>query len=255
MLLFDTLIVAHIVTGTIGLVSLWGPVVTRKGSRLHRLWGQAFLASMLLTGAFAVGMSLCSLSAPLATHPFSKDAAWIRGMFGWMMLHLGWLTIALAWHSYTTVRNKRDHQGNKRPLNYALQILMGVSGLYCVVRGIQLDQIIMVGVAIPGIVASALNLNYLHQRAPIADEWLVQHFRAGIGAGISVYTAFLAFGAVQWFPALAFNAVLWAVPTVLGVTYMIHHQWKVFKQRHRTGRDGETMSGRLIGPLMQTPQR
>ncbi|MEM9355279.1 MAG: hypothetical protein AAGB04_03620 [Pseudomonadota bacterium] len=256
MLLFDILLVAHIVTGTIGLVSLWGPVVTRKGNWLHKLWGRIFVYSMLTTGSFAVGMSLCSLGAPLETHPFSNDVPLIRGLFGWMMLYLGVLTIALAWHSFVTVRNKGDHQANKTIANYALQGFMGVTGLYCAVRGIQLDQVIMVGVAIPGLAAAMLNINFLNQRQPIADEWLVQHFRAGIGAGISVYTAFLAFGAVNWFPALAFNSILWAIPTVCGVAYMIHHQWKVFKQRHRSGRDSETLSGQLLGPLLTaSPQR
>ncbi|MAI44367.1 MAG: hypothetical protein CBC34_000435 [Hyphomicrobiaceae bacterium TMED74] len=256
MLLFNILIVAHIVTGTLGLASLWGPVITRKGNSLHKLWGRIFVYCMLSTGTFAVGMSLCSLSAPLETHPFSQDAPLVRGLFGWMMLYLGVLTIALAWHSFVTARNKRNHQANKTVVNYLLQGLMGLTGLYCAIRGVQLDQVIMVGVAIPGLAAAALNINFLHQRDPISDEWLVQHFRAGIGAGISVYTAFLAFGAVNWFPALAFNSLLWAIPTVFGVAYMIHHQWRVFKQRHHGGRDSETLSGQLLGPLLATlPQR
>ncbi|MEM8970455.1 MAG: hypothetical protein AAGD43_00120 [Pseudomonadota bacterium] len=256
MLLFDILIIAHIATGTVGLISLWGPVVTRKGNWLHKLWGRIFVYSMLTTGTFAVGMSLCSLAAPLETHAFSNDAPLIRGLFGWMMLYLGVLTIALAWHSFVTVRNKRNHQANKTVANYALQSLMGLTALYCALRGIQLHQSIMVGVAIPGLAAAILNINFLSQREPIPDEWLVQHFRAGIGAGISVYTAFLAFGAVNWFPALAFNSVLWTIPTVFGVAYMIYHQWRVFKQRHRGGRDSETLSGQILGPLLTTaPQR
>ena len=93
----------------------------------------------------------------------------------------------------------------------------------------------MVGVAIPGIVAGLLNTLFLLDRAPAAKEWLVQHFRGQIGAAISVYTAFLAFGAVNLFPAMAFNAVLWALPTVLGVSYMLWHQLKVFHQRRRAG--------------------
>lgn len=255
MLLFDILVTAHIVTGGTGLISLWGPVVTRKGSRLHKLWGRVFVYSMLSTGALAVGISLCSLYAPLETHSFSKDADLVRGLFGWMMLYLGILTLALAWHSFVTARNKRHHAANKTITNYSVQVFMGATGVYCGLQGLELGQLIMVGVAVPGVVAAVLNLNFLSQREPIADEWLVQHFRAGIGAGISVYTAFLAFGAVNWFPALAFNSLLWAIPTVFGVAYMVLHQWKVFQQRHRTGRDSETLSGRLIGPFLHTQQR
>ena len=83
MLLFDALIAAHIVTGATGLVSLWGPVVTRNGSRLYKpLWGRIFVCSMPATGAIALGISMCFLYAPFETHPFSDDKAFIRGMLG-----------------------------------------------------------------------------------------------------------------------------------------------------------------------------
>jgi hypothetical protein len=250
MLLFDVLVAAHIVTGATGLVSLWGPVVTRNGSRLHKLWGRLFVYSMLSTGAIAVGISMCSLYAPLETHPFSDDKAFIRGMFGWMMFYLGILTIALAWHSFASVRNKREHAANRTVFNFALQAAMGASALYCAAYGIAIGQYLMVGVAAPGLAAAVLNSMFLAERAPAHDEWLVQHFRAGIGAGISVYTAFLAFGAVNWFPVLAFNAVLWTIPTILGVGYMIRHQWKVFRQRQRAGRSAEMAWGRHLDTLV-----
>ncbi|MEM9028794.1 MAG: hypothetical protein AAGC70_10545 [Pseudomonadota bacterium] len=243
---FHELVAAHVVTGTVGLISLWGPVVTRNGSKLHKWWGRAFVFSMLATGTFAVGISICSLIAPLETHPFSDDAPLIRGLFGWMMLYLGVLTVAMAWHCYTTVRHKRDRAAYSTATNIGVQVAMGVSALNCAVQGVLIDQYLMVGVAVPGAVAAILNGLYLVQRNPMHDEWLVQHFRTGIGAGISVYTAFLAFGAVNWFPALAFNPVLWTIPTVLGVGYMIYHQWRVFRQRQRRGLASEMVFGRLL---------
>lgn len=246
MLAFDVLVVCHVISGTIGLVSLWGPVVTRNGSRLHKLWGRIFVYSMLTTGCFAIGISICSLIFPLETHPFSDDAPLIRGLFGWMMLYLAILTISMAWHCYTTVRHKRDRQAYATPTNVAIQVAMGISALNCAIQGVVIEQYLMVGVAAPGLVAAVLNGHYLVRRKPIFDEWLVQHFRTGIGAGISVYTAFLAFGAVNWFPALAFNPVLWTIPTVLGVGYMIRHQWRVFRQRQRLGLASEMIVGRLF---------
>ena len=71
-----------------------------------------------------------------------------------------------------------------------------------------------------------------------------------IGGGISVYTAFLACGAVNWFSALAFNPVLWPIPTILDVGYMIRHQWKVFRQRQRAGRSAEMVWGRHLDMLV-----
>ncbi len=246
MIAFDVLVGAHIVTGTTGLIALWGPVITRNGSALHKIWGRVFVVSMVLTGSIAVGIALCSLIAPLETHTFTTDAVMVRGMFGWMMMYLGILTVAMAWHCYTTVRARRDAGRYRTRVNISVQAAMGLAAAYCALHGYVIGQPLMIAVAVPGFIAAVLNAHYLVQRTPLADEWLVQHFRTGIGAGISVYTAFLAFGAVNWFPALAFNPVLWAIPTVLGVAYMIAHQWRVFRQRQRRGLSRQMLAGRLL---------
>ena len=246
LIVFKLLVIVHVVTGTVGLISLWVPILTRKGSERHKLWGRVFVFAMLSTGVIAVGISICSLIAPLETHPFSNDAPLVRGLFGWMMMYLGVLTLALAWHAYITVRKKRDHAASRSPMNFAVQAAMGLSALNCAIYGIGIGQYLMVGIAVPGIAAALLNSHYLFKQDHLPDEWLVQHFRCGIGAGISVYTAFLAFGAVNWFPALAFNPVLWAIPTVLGVSYMIYHQWQNFRQRCRRGLGDRMLAGRLL---------
>jgi len=247
---FELLVLVHILTGSVGLISMWVPVLSAKASANHRFWGRIFIYSMLVTGTIAVGISVCSLAAPLATHTFSQDAALMRGLFGWMMMYLGWLTVALAWHSFVTVRHKQRHERIATPSNFAVQVLMGLAAVNCALRGALLDQPIMIGVAIPGLAAALINLWYLLRPLDLPDEWLVQHFRCGIGAGISVYTAFFAFGAVNWFPALAFNPVLWAIPTVLGVGFMIRHQWAIFRQRQRRGLADRMVAGRVLSALM-----
>ncbi len=234
MVLFESLVAAHVVTGATGLVSLWAPVVTKKGSPRHQFWGRVFVFAMIATGAIAVGISLCSLFYPLETHTFSDDVPMIRGLFGWLMLYLGVLTVALAWHSYVAARHKMNRAAYGTRTNLALQLAMGAAAANCAVQGLLISQYLMVGIAVPGLVAATLNSIYIMQENPPPREWLVQHFRSGIGAGISVYTAFFAFGAVNTIPALAFNPILWALPTVLGVSYMLKHQLQVRPLRRRS---------------------
>jgi cadmium resistance protein CadD (predicted permease) len=45
-----------------------------------------------------------------------------------------------------------------------------------------------------------------------------------VGTGISVYTAFLAFGAVRYVPELALSPVLWSIPLIIGVSLILYHQ-------------------------------
>ena len=97
--LFEILVAAHIVTGSVGLISMWVPVIGKKGARNHKRWGKVFSYALLATGTIAIGISLCTLSAPLETHPFSDDEPLVIGIFGWMMMYLATLTIMLAWYA------------------------------------------------------------------------------------------------------------------------------------------------------------
>ncbi|MEM7611331.1 MAG: hypothetical protein AAF270_06620 [Pseudomonadota bacterium] len=231
--LFHKLVIAHIVSGTVGLLTLWVPIIGRKGSKLHKQWGKVFAYALLITGAIAIGISICTLIAPLETHPFFDDAALIRALFGWMMLYLAMMTINLAWYGLLCIRNRTQHARNKNRLNLLLQALTFVTAANCFWQGFAVGQPLMPGIAIVGLTAAVLNTKFILSHAPPPQEWLIQHTRGLVGAGISVYTAFLAFGAVNLLPAYAFNPVLWATPTILGVTYLLYHQVRITRQRAR----------------------
>lgn len=231
--LFEHLVIAHIVTGAVGLVTVWVPIVGRKGSPNHKRWGKLFAWLMLATGTIAVGISLCTLHSPLETHPFWDDAALVRGVFGWMMLYLATMTVMLAWYGLLCIRNKRDHARNRNPLNLFLQLVTFVAAANCAWHGFALGQPLMVGISIVGLTAAVLNTRFILTDSPPLNEWLIQHTRGLVGAGISVYTAFLAFGAVNLLPAYAFNPVVWATPTVLGVSLLLYHQFRIVGQRRR----------------------
>ncbi len=236
---FEILVAMHIVTGATGLVTMWIPVVGRKGSKNHKKWGKVFAWTMLATGSLAIGISVCTLISPYGTHPtFVDDPLWsdpavVRGVFGWMMLYLAIMTIMLAWYGLLCIRNKRVHERNKNAPNLILQFLTFVAAANCMIQGILLVQPVMIGISVVGLLAAVLNTRFIFQANPPLNEWLIQHTRGLVGAGISVYTAFLAFGAVNYMPALAFTPWVWATPTVLGVSLLLYHQAKITLARRR----------------------
>jgi hypothetical protein len=229
--LFKTLVAFHIIAGATGLVSFWAPVLSRKGAAFHVKWGRVFVVTMLVTGSLAVLISLTTLAAPRETHPDIADEALIRGIFGWMMLYLGILTVTLAWYGRLTVKNRRSHFGNRTPLNLALHAVLLAAAANCLWQGLHIGQVLMVGISMIGFATVATNGWFLWQRQPAANAWQKEHIKALVGAGISVYTAFSAFGAVRIAPHLALNPVMWSIPLVVGISLILYFWWTVSRPR------------------------
>ena len=85
----------------------------------------------------------------------------------------------------------------------------------------------MLGMPAIGLATVATNLWFMLRSSPAPLDWLKEHIKALVGAGISVYTAFFAFGAVRTIPELALHPGLWSIPLVIGLTLIIYHRHAV----------------------------
>lgn len=239
---FRTLVAAHIATGAIGLPVFWVAVLSRKGGGVHRRWGHAFAYSMLVTGSIAAAMGVTTLLDPVGTHPHLTDRALVTGIFGWMMVYLATLTISLAWHGLRVVRNKRDHHANRATLDVALQGLVIAAAINCAYQGRVRGLALMMGLSVVGIASGGTNLFFIFRPAPPKWAYLVEHLKALVGAGISVYTAFMTFGLVRFMPRTgpahahaALNPRLWAIPLGIGLSIILYHHYQVHSW-YRRGR-------------------
>jgi uncharacterized membrane protein len=237
--LFRLLIGAHILTGTVGLVLFWVAVTTTKGGDVHKRWGLVFVYSMLVTGTLAIGLSSLTLLGPFVTHPqfvthpHFRDEALVRGLFGWMMQYLAILTISLAWHGWGAVRNKRNHAADRHWINQVLQYGVIAAALNTAWHGWLLRQPTMLGLSIIGVASGLTNLWFAFTAAPKRFGYLIEHAKALVGAAISAYTAFLAFGLVRLMPEQVFNPFLWAIPLVTGLSIIIYHTLRLMRRRAR----------------------
>ncbi|MEK0430373.1 MAG: hypothetical protein RL139_177 [Gemmatimonadota bacterium] len=234
MSLFRTLVAAHIATGAVGLALFWVAVGSRKGGKVHRDWGHIFAYSMLVTGCIAAGMGLTTLADPVGTHPHLADRALVTGIFGWMMVYLAVLTISLAWHGLQVVRHKRRHEANRRPRDVALQVVVIIAAVNCAVQGWLRGLPLMMGISLVGIASGGTNLFFSFRAAPPKWAYLVEHMKALVGAGISVYTAFMTFGLVRFMPRTgpanahaALNPRLWAIPLAIGLSIIFYHHYQI----------------------------
>lgn len=234
-LLFEALIVVHILGGATGAIAFWIPVLGRKGGDLHRRAGRVFTVALLLTGACAIAMSLLTLLAPIETHPQLAgrfEPAFIRAIFGWMMLYLGVLTLNLIWYGWLCAAFPKDRRKLREWRNLALQPLLVLASLNCALQGWLAAQELMIGVAVVGLATVATNLWYMYKPRVSAVDWQKEHLKALVGGGISVYTAFMAFGSVRILPELALNPLMWAIPLTIGVSIILYH-WARLEGRVR----------------------
>jgi hypothetical protein len=222
MALFEAIVVAHVVTGTVGLVAFWGPIVTRKGASNHRKWGKAACYGFLGAGSLAIAMALLSLYGPEERIPSVTDRELFAGLFGWMMLYLGTLTIGFVDYGLAVVRHARDRRALRSLRYQGVIAAVVVSALWCGWYGIKVEHPLMVLVAVVGLVAMAIQQRYIWRAGdPPRGTHVGEHFRALIGMGISAYTAFLSVGLIRLVPEHVFNPAIWAGPSVIGVSLII----------------------------------
>jgi hypothetical protein len=222
MALFEALVVAHVVTGAVGLTAFWGPIVTRKGAANHRKWGRAACYGFIGAGALAVAMALLSLYGPEHRHPEITDRVLYEGLFGWMMLYLGVLTIGFVDYGLAVVKHSRNRLA-LRSLRYQAVIAAVIaSGAWCGYFGWRVGHPLMMLVAFIGIVAMLIQQRYIWRSDdPARGTHIGEHFRALIGMGISAYTAFLSVGLIRMVPEHVFNPAIWAGPSVIGVSLIL----------------------------------
>ena len=111
----------------------------------------------------------------------------------------------------------------RRP-RYQIVIAMVIaSATYCGLYGFGIGNALMMAVAALGIVAMSLQQVHIWRAEPASPKSYVgEHFRALLGMGISAYTAFMSVGLIRWAPAIVFNPIVWAVPSIIGVGLIIY---------------------------------
>ena len=233
---FIALVTVHITTGACGLIAFWVPVAGRKGGKNHRRFGHWFVNALLATGATAVLIAITTLIDPVATHPHLSthelfaNPEMIRAIFGWLMLYLAVLTVNLTWHGKLALEHRRRHRDTATPFNLFLQLALIATAANCALQGLLQGQVMMLAMPLVGFATVGTNVWFMLKPEPKPHDYVKEHIKNLVGAGISVYTAFFAFGAVRLMPELALTPGLWAVPLVTGLGLIIYHQHVVTKQ-------------------------
>jgi hypothetical protein len=237
LMLHSLLLKFHILLGVIALVLFWLPMLSRKGSSVHRRSGRYYayvmkavaLSGLVMTSMVwfdPIGIKGAGLMVDGQIQQRKLDFFMMLNLFLFLLSLLTWVTIR---HATGTLLCKQNRAALKHWSYQAPVWLLLVVAFYGAWQGFKFSMpLVMVFAGISLMTCFGI-LTYLHTKTVMTNRWLIEHASAMIGSGIAAYTAFFAFGGRALFAELLtghWMMVPWLIPSLLGIPATI---W--FKRR------------------------
>lgn len=201
-MLFNIILVAHIISGSVGLLLGTIILLRKKGDTIHKLTGKIFTLAMVLTGLCAFYLSY--------VHP--NLFLFIVGVF----------TIYLSISSVRMIRLKKAHLGQKPQLFdtvlSSVMLLCSLIFFYIAIKYLMAKEVFGLVFALFGTVSLRLCYSdYTAYTGKITDKLfgLKNHIGRMTGAYIAAFTAFLVVNNTFLPPVLA-----WSLPGIIGGVFI-----------------------------------
>ncbi len=226
-LIFQALLVIHIVAGAVSLVLFWIPVSVRKGGRVHVRIGQWYAQCMYIVAGSALLLCLLVASDPVGIKHASEAltaerafeiAAQRRGT-ALFLFAIGMLVIANVRHGLLTLDENLNRARTRSISHTALNVVLGLLAIVLAFVGYRDSQILFYVFAGLCSLTAVTNLRYAWRPTIDRSDRIRSHLSAMIGAGIASHTAFFVFGANRFLNDLLvghWQLVPWIAPGIVG---------------------------------------
>lgn len=225
-LILQTLRWAHTILGFIGLFVFWIPVLSKKGGKWHRQFGQIFRWSAY--GVFSsAGLSLLLNGIRLLQQGITPSQAINNWSFLLFLAYLTLITAIILSHGTAVLRYKSNIAALARPWRIAAAVIAIICSFFIIAWAWYWqpgNAMLLYALSPIGILNGLGMLRFYRQREVPARSWIPEHLGALLGCGIAYHTAFSAFGARQLFEysVTGWGAVLpWILPTLLGIPAIV----------------------------------
>ncbi len=228
----------HIVGGFIGLFLYWVPILSKKGSYLHRKAGTywVWLARLVLATAFiGVMMYIPKLLASGKT-PFSHPDSYAFIMF---LGYLAVVTYVITLFAVEVLKYKKDVTQLASPMMKSMAYLCILLSVWIVFFALVYNpqtKLVLLALSPVGLTTGWGMLNYMKGKQTSQRAWLYEHLGSMIGAGIAFHTAFTVFGMSRLFDlglTGALAVIPWVLPAIIGIPASViwrRHYQKKFKE-------------------------
>lgn len=207
--MFSLVVVAHALAGAVALVSLWVPIVARKGGDAHRRAGRVY--------AYAMGaVSLTALVA-CTLRVIEGDPERVR--FAALLALVALLAAENTWYGLRALRRTESALPGAFSRERVVAAAMAVVGAAGVVGGIYLRDVLLAVFGALSVRLCVAQLRALRVPPPDRLARIREHLVQMLAASIATVTAFLVVNygrAPEGFRAVVPGVVVWLAPTVLG---------------------------------------
>ena len=201
-----TLLALHVAGGSAALLSMFVPLLTRKGGPAHRRAGWLFVAGMMLVCVTALLMS----GIRFATDP-SADGR----QFSALLFYVAILTGAGMWAGLRVLRAK-ERRARGPAIDIAMAALLTGSGSLAAIYGLTAGQPLFIGFAAIGVLNGASELSYWLRPPAIHMHWWLAHMGNMLGACIAATTAFFVLNA-NHLGLRGDSLIVWLGPSAVGL--------------------------------------
>ncbi len=243
-LLFDALLLVHVVAGFVGLAAFWVPVFARKGGRAHvragRVYAWCAYVVTLSAVAAAVGRiaSYRYMGIGVAEQPGSYGFAVLLG-------YLGVVTFVMVRQGLRVLATRRAPEQLRTPAHEALAWTSISGSVIAVGFGLAIwSEVspVLLAMSPIGLFTGRRMLRLMRDPGGQRMGWFYSHLASMLGGGIAFHTAFIVFGAQRlwaWEIEGPLAILPWILPTVVGVPAIViwtrHYRRKFRRARGAAG--------------------
>lgn len=234
------LLFLHIITGGLGLLLFWVPVIARKGGFNHRRFGVLFRRTMLTSILSGAILAILWIVVPTLMHPELVDnpnAIPYFQRFGAFLVHLGLVMYSSLIGGQWALEAKNNRYSLRNPVQTAPPVLLVITSIGSGYMGIMYEQVLMMVFAPLGLLIAYGQLRFIFAKEVEPTAWLVEHLSGYIGTGVGAYTAFFAFGGRTLLSDIgAWQYAFWILPGVIGnvAIVMLARKYRAPKAKNTT---------------------
>ena len=196
----------HIAGGSAALLSMFIPMLTRKGGLTHRRSGWVFVGGMAIVSVTALALSASRYF--FDPRPEAKS-------FALFLFYIAILTGAGVSSGVRVLRAKDRASAHTYPWDIGIAALLTLTAIAMAAYGVVTGKILFSAFSVIGLVNGGQGLAYWLRPPAHRMHWWFQHMSSMLGSCIAATTAFLVVNAPQAGLSRA-SLIVWFTPALVG---------------------------------------